>query len=238
MVRCQYPPVNWTYIRGRPEPGGQELRTRVRGRLWLLMPAALLGLLILPAAAAEASIGIGIQAGPVRLSSAAHPGGTYQLPAVYVVNTGSAEESVVLKLQRISPGRGLTIPPSWIIVSSAPVRLGHNQSARIPLQLSVPADARPGRYFSDVIAHGSGRLSAGHANLGVAAATGLDLTIAPGAVAHPWLVIPGWFWPALGGLIVVAAGIFWIGSSGIRIRIERRPGPGSVSEGTEHADIA
>jgi hypothetical protein len=195
-------------------------------------------LLILPAALAEASIGIGIQAGPVRLAENAHPGGSYALPAVYVVNTGSAEESVVLKLQRISPGRGLTIPPSWITVSSTPVRLGHNQSARIPLQLAVPADAKPGRYFTDVIAHGSGSLSAGRANLGVAAATGLDLTIAPGAAPHPWLVLPSWFWPALGGLVVAGAGIGWVGLSGIRIRIERRPGPASVSEGTEHADIA
>jgi hypothetical protein len=201
------------------------------------VPAALLGLLILPAAVAEASIGIGIQSGPVRLASSAHPGGSYQLPAVYVVNTGSADESVVLKIQRISPGHGTTIPPSWIQVS-APVRLGQNQSARIPLQLTVPADAKPGRYFSDVIAHGSGSLSAGQANLGVAAATGLDFTIAPGAASHPLFAIPGWLWPALGGLVIVAAAILWIFSAGLRIRIERRPAGGSVSEGQENADIA
>jgi hypothetical protein len=198
----------------------------------------MLGLLILPAAVAEASIGIGIQAGPVRLLPAAHAGGTYQLPAVYVVNTGSAVESVVLKIQRISPGRGLTIPPSWITVSTKPVRLGHNQSARIPLRLSPPSNAKPGRYFSDVIAHGSGSLSTGRANLGVAAATGLDFTVAPGQASHPWFVIPGWLWPAAGGLVVVAAVIFWIGVAGIRIRIERRPDPGGLSEGQEHADLA
>jgi hypothetical protein len=201
------------------------------------MPAALLGLLILPAAVAEASIGIGIQAGPVRLASSAHPGGSYQLPAVYVVNTGSADESVVLKIQRISPGHGLTVPPSWIQVS-APVRLGHNQSARLPLQLNVPANAKPGRYFSDVVAHGAGSLTAGQANLGVAAATGLDFTIAPGAAPHPLFALPGWLWPALGGLVVVVAAILWIFSAGLGIRIERRPAAGSVSEGQEHADIA
>lgn len=224
---------------GWPEPGGPELLTHLRRRrLWLLIPAALFGLLILPAAVADASIGIGIQAGPVRLTGNAHPGGGYQLPAVYVVNTGSEDESVVLKIQRISPGHGLTIPSSWIHVSSSPVRLGHNQSARLPLQLNVPANAKPGRYFSDVIAHGSASLNAGRANLGVAAATGLDFTIAPGAASHPWLMIPSWLWPALGGLVVVAAGLLWIFSSGVRIRIERKPLPGSASEGQEHADIA
>jgi hypothetical protein len=224
---------------GWPEPGGPELLTHLRRRpLWLLMAAALLGLFILPAAVAEASIGIGIQAGPVRLSGHAHPGGSYQLPAVYVVNTGSQDESVVLRIQRISPGHGLTIPPSWIHVSSSPVRLGHNQSARLPIQLTVPSDAKPGLYFSDVIAHGSGSVNAGHANLGVAAATGLDFTVAAGAAPHPGLAIPSWLWPGLGGLVVVAAGLLWIFSSGVRIRIERKPLSGSVSEGQEHADTA
>ncbi len=208
-----------------------------RHHLRLLASAVLVGVLILPASVAEASIGIGIQAGPVRLSSAAHPGGSYQLPAVYVVNTGSDEESVTLKIERISPGTGLTVAPSWIHVSGGAVRLGHNQSARIGLQLSVPANARPGRYFSDVVARGSGNLTAGNANLGVAAATGLDFTIAPGAAPHPWLIFPSWAWPALGGLVVAVA-VLWFLSSGLRIRIERRQAPGSVSEGQENADIA
>jgi len=209
-----------------------------RHRLRLLAPAILLGLLILPASVAEASIGIGIQAGPVRLSSAAHPGGNYELPAVYVVNTGSVEESVTLRIERISPGTGLIVAPSWIHISGGTVRLGHNQSARIGLQLSVPANARPGHYFSDVVARGSGYLSAGNANLGVAAATGLDFTIAPGAAPHSWLIFPAWFWPTLGGLVVIAAAVLWFFSSGLRIRVERKRAPGSVSEGQEDADIA
>jgi hypothetical protein len=195
------------------------------------------GLLVLPAVAAEASIGVGIQAGPVSLTKAAHPGGSYQLPAVYVVNTGTQDESVTLKVQRISPGRGLTVPPSWIHVGEGPVQLGHNQSAQIPLQLSIPANAKPGRYFSDVVAHGSGTLSAGQANLGVAAATGLDFTIAPGVMSGPWFHAPSWWLEALGGLIVVAAGIFFYRVSGVRIRVERKPAPGDVSEGQEHADV-
>jgi hypothetical protein len=186
------------------------------------------GLLVLPAATADASIGVGIQAGPVSLGKAGHPGGTYQLPAVYVVNTGTEDESVTLKVQRISPGRGLTVPPSWIHVGEGPVRLGHNQSARIPLQLSIPANAKPGRYFSDVVAHGSGTLSA---------ATGLDFTIAPGVVSRPWFHVPSWWLQALGGLIVVAAGIFFFRVSGFRIRVERKPAPGDLSEGQEHADV-
>lgn len=191
----------------------------------------------MPATAAEASIGVGIQAGPVSLSAAAHPGGTYQLPPVYVVNTGTQDESVILKVDRISPGRGLTVPQSWIHVSATPVRLSHNQSARLPLQLAVPPTAKPGRYFSDVVVHGSGTLVAGQANLGVAAATGLEFTIAPGVVSQPWFRVPSWSLPALGGLIVVAAGIFFFRVSGFRVRIERSAAPGDIPEGQEHADV-
>ena len=195
-------------------------------------------MLILPAAVAEASIGIGIQAGPVRLAENAHPGGSYALPAVYVVNTGSADESVTIKIERISPGHGLTVPASWIHAGNTPVHLGQKQSTRVALQLDVPSNAKPGQYFSDVVAHGSGSLSAGHANLGVAAATGLDFTVARGAAAAPPFSLPSWLWPALGGLVVIAAGILWIASSGVRVRIERRHAPGSVSEGQEHADLS
>ena len=224
---------------GGPESGGTGLRAYLsRRRLWLLLPAALFGLLTLPAAVAEASIGIGIQAGPVRLAANAHPGGSYALPAVYVVNTGSEDESITIKIERISPGHGLTVPASWIHAGNTPVHLGQKQSARIPLQLDVPSNAKPGTYFSDVIAHGSGSVSAGHANLSVAAATGLDFTIAAGAAPAAPFSLPGWLWPALGGLVVVAAGILWIGSSGVRVRVERRQAPGSVSEGQGHADLS
>jgi len=230
-----------------------ELRARLNRRPWLVVPVALFGLLAAAAAAAATaaataaaadaataaagSIGVGIQAGPVSLKTAAHPGGSYQLPAVYVVNTGTQDESVLLKIDRISPGHGRTVPPSWVHVSASPVRLSHNQSASLPLQLSVPATAKPGRYFSDVVAHGSGQIAAGQANLGVAAATSLDFTVAPGVVSSPWFRLPAWWLPALGGLIVLGAAAFFFRVSGFRVRIERRAAPGDVPEGQEHADV-
>src|SRR5580693_9790754 len=105
-------------------------------RLWLPVAS---GLLMLAApVAADASVGVGVQAGPVRLAGAAHPGGTYALPPVYVVNTGTQAESVTIRIERISRGTGRTIPPTWIQVAGLPAALGHGQSARIPLNLVVP----------------------------------------------------------------------------------------------------
>jgi hypothetical protein len=190
-------------------------------RLWLSLPLGALVLLAWPAAS-YASIGVGVQAGPVRLAGAAHPGGQYALPPVFVVNTGTQPESVVIAIERISPGTGRTVPSAWIS-ASAPVRLAHNQSARIPLSLSVPAHAAPGRYFSDVVVKGTASLSAGGANLGVAAATDLEFTVVPGPVATGSVSVPGWLIPYVAAVIVIAAAAVVIRRTGVRIRIERGP---------------
>jgi len=141
--------------------------------------SAALGVLLLVAVpvAAQASVGVGVQAGPVQLSGAAHPGGTYALPPVYVVNTGTEPESVAIRIERISPGTGRTVPQAWIHVSGLPSSLGHGQSARIPLNLVVPAGAKPGRYFSDVVVTGSADLTAGSAHLAVAVIGALSLAL-------------------------------------------------------------
>ena len=73
------------------------------------LPMAGFLLLAFPAAAA-ASIGVGIQVGPVRLAGIAHAGQTYDLPPVYVVNTGTEPETVRLDVQRLSKGTGRDVP--------------------------------------------------------------------------------------------------------------------------------
>jgi hypothetical protein len=191
-------------------------------RLWPLVPVAVLALLAIPAIAADASIGVGIQAGPVLLSGTAHPGGSYALTPVYVVNTGTQPETIALRVERISPGRGMTVPASWIRATGPAVTLTENQSARIPLELAVPDTARPGQYFSDVVAGGSGGIAAGSANLAVAAATDLEFTVEPGVVSASWLRLPGWLLPGVAGLLVLAVAAFVIRNSGLRVRVERR----------------
>jgi hypothetical protein len=193
-------------------------------RLWPLVPVGVLLLLALTTWPAAASVGVGIQAGPVFLSgSSAHPGGSYALTPVYVVNTGTEQESIAVHVERISPGRGRTVPPSWIHASGPAVTLSHNQSARIPLELVVPTTARPGPYFSDIVAKGSQGIATGRANLDVAAATELKFTIMPGVVTSSWLRLPPWLLPAIALLLVCAVAIFIIRNSGLRVRVERGP---------------
>jgi hypothetical protein len=191
-------------------------------RRWALPAASLLALLAIPAAA-QASIGVGIQAGPVRLAAPAHPGGSYALPPVYVVNTGSQPESLVIGIERVSAGTGRAVPAAWIRIPGAAVRLAGNGSARVPLQLVVPATARPGEYLSDVVVRGGGSLTDGRANLGVAAATKLEFSVAPGVVAGSWFEVPGWVLLAAAAMVLLGAAVLAVHRSGVRILIEREP---------------
>lgn len=201
-------------------------------RLWLTLPISALVLAAWPAMS-YASVGVGVQAGPVRLAGVVHPGGQYALPPVYVVNTGTEPESVTIRIERISPGTGRTVPASWVHVSG-PVRLSHAEAAHIPLTLTVPRTAVPGRYFSDVVARGSAALVAGGANLGVAAATNLEFTVAPGAVSAGWFSAPGWLLPFVVIVIVLGAAVVAIRRSGLRIRIERGAARAGMGGRTGH----
>jgi len=196
-----------------------------RRRLAAIVALPMAGFLLLafPAAAA-ASIGVGIQVGPVRLAGIAHAGQTYDLPPVYVVNTGTEPETVRLDVQRLSKGKGRDVPKSWFKPGQTDVHLDAKQSASIPVQIVVPADAKPGPYFSDVVAHGSAAIEAGQTTLGVAAATKLQFTVGKAVPAGFWSRVPSplaW----AGGIIVLAGGGFLLARrSGFRLRIERTPG--------------
>jgi hypothetical protein len=192
-------------------------------RLWPLVPLGTLTFLAV-AMPAAASVGVGIQAGPVLLAEAAHPGGHYRLPPVYVVNTGTQQETITVRIERISSGHGRTVPASWIQGTGQPLTLTRHQSARVPLQLAVPATAKPGRYFSDVVVKANAGLAVGAANLRVAAATDLKFTVVPGLAAGPWLSLPGWLPYGLAGIAVLASAAYAVRRSGLRIRIERQPG--------------
>jgi hypothetical protein len=185
----------------------------------LAVPVALSVVASFPAAS-EASIGVGVQAGPVLLGDVAHPGGSYALPPVYVVNTGTEPEQVTVRIDRLSPGTGRVVPPSWIHAGPG-VQLAPHQAARISLQLVVPGGARSGNYLSDVVASGSVQISAGQANLGVAAATKLQFRVEPGAAQGLWPTVPaGAGWGAV-AVLLLAVTILGLRRAGLRIRVER-----------------
>jgi hypothetical protein len=205
----------------------------LRGLLGALAPAVLAGALVAVPQAAQASIGVGIQAGAVRLSGVVHPGESVALPGVSVVNSGTHPESIRLSVQRLSKGPGRVIPASWIQFGSPVVQLAPKHATRVPLELVVPAGAKPGAYLSDIVATGSnaGQASAGPASVGAAAATLLVFRVTPGtAPGFWWSVFTQTLW-ALLILIALAAVVLVVRRSGIRVRVERKSaGYGTADE--------
>jgi hypothetical protein len=62
----------------------------------VVIPAGVALLIAFPALA-QASIGVGVQGAPVRLGHVAKRGESYALTAVYVVNTGTQDDSISLR---------------------------------------------------------------------------------------------------------------------------------------------
>src|SRR5215831_9679444 len=178
--------MNWTPVPVRRAEREAELMY-LRGVLGTLAPAVLAGALVAVPQAAQASVGVGIQAGPVRLSGVAHPGQSVALPPVSVVNAGTQRESIRVTVQRDPRGGGRPVPPSWVQPGMPSVQLAPKHAIQVPLQLVVPSGAKPGAYVSDIVATASGQLSAGGANLGAAAATLLEFRVAPDPA-------PGFWW--------------------------------------------
>jgi hypothetical protein len=193
-------------------------------RGWLSVPLALSVVtitIVTFSQAAEASVGVGVQASPVRLGGVAHPGGNYALPPVYVVNTGTQAETITMRVERLGRGPDRLVPPAWIQFASSVTQLGPGSAARIPLELVVPSSARPGRYQSDIVVNGSAAPSAATANIGVAAATELEFSIQPGPLPGQPVSFPRWAWWIIAGLFLLAIAIIAVRRSGLRVRVER-----------------
>lgn len=195
--------------------------------LSLTVPVALVALASF-AQRSAASVGVGVQVGPVRLGTVAHRGESYALPPVYVVNTGTQAEAISVRVERLSRGPGLVVPPSWIRATGPAVQLAPSNSARIPLELVVPGLAQPGRYRSDIVVTGSPVAATRLAHIGVAAATKLEFSVSSApAQAHSALISP-WMWWLITGLLVAATIFLGARRFGLRVSIERNSANGSA----------
>jgi hypothetical protein len=175
------------------------------------------------APAAEASIGVGVQANPVRLAGTAHPGGSYDLPSLFVVNTGSQPESLTVQVKRLAGDTGQAFPASWVQVGTVNGDLRPRQQALVSVRLLPPAGAKPGSYRGDLVVTGmpsSSGPATGGVRFGAGATTPLEFTIAPGPAGGGWLGLPIWKWWLIGVLAVVAAATLIVRRTGLRVRIE------------------
>jgi hypothetical protein len=196
----------------------------------LLSALTLVALSIFPQQS-EASVGVGVQASPVSLTAAAHPGQSYALPPVHIANTGSQTESISVRVEHLSTGPERPVPPSWIHVGNSALRLSPNQGAEIPLNLVVPGDAKSGKYLSDIVVIGYSLVPVGRASFGAAAATKLEFRVVPRPGNGLWSSLPSWTWWAMAGLLLLAVACVAFVKSGLQIRIERKNADGTATNG-------
>jgi hypothetical protein len=173
-----------------------------------------------------AAVGTGIGASPIALAGDARPGHTYRLPSVYVVNTGDQPATYLLKVQRLVPGPGRSVPAGWVLIARDSLALRPAESATVALVLRVPAGAAVGAYESDIVAAAFAVGVAGGTSIGAAAATRLSFTVSvdsgrpepfdPRRALPPWLLTSS----AVAGFVALG-GLTW-SRLGLRIEVRRR----------------
>jgi hypothetical protein len=167
----------------------------------------------------QKSIGAGVGANPLRLSAVAHPGHTYRMPSLYVVNTGDRVSTYAVQVRRVGDPLGHDVPATWIHLARMRLRLRPHASAVIPVRLIVPRDAAGGNYATDLVVGTSTRRPRQGTALGAAAAAQLGFSVgAPGGFSwnSPWLI---YLLLALFGLAVIVS---VARRFGLRIEVERR----------------
>jgi hypothetical protein len=151
---------------------------RGRGALLVAMMAALAALWGLTApATAEASVGVGVTVGAIRLDEPVQPGAIERLPSTYVVNSGSEPTTyAVTVMGMIAPGRQIA-DPAWFDLTPSLVHLAASRTVKIEIELAVPANAEPGDYLALVAARPAADASG--SSVGITAATKVLFSVAP-----------------------------------------------------------
>jgi hypothetical protein len=171
---------------------------------------------------AAGDTGAGVGANPIVLSDAARAGAAYQLPSLYVLNTGTVPSHYRLKVEQFAPHHGRAVPPSWISFGRNGFMLTPKESTSVKLTLNVPADAAAGRYSSDLVAGTEAGSGTRGAVAGAQAATRLVFTVGIGGrrgSQSPW---PWWVYLLIACGLALMMLIALQRHYGFRLRLERR----------------
>lgn len=154
----------------------------------------------------RASVGTGVQAGAIVLPDTAEPGHSYELPRLYIVNTGTEASRYAVHVQRLTHGAEHDVPMAWISLGTTDISLAPGRSLTVPVRLRVPTDAASGDYLTNLVVGTTTPGTTSGAALGAAAAAELRFSVVPGGRHLPW-PWPWWAYTVVFGaaLIVIAA---------------------------------
>ena len=133
--------------------------------------------LCLTAGDTQASVGVGVSPGIIRVDEPLLPGAHYTLPSIQVMNTGTEVDNYEVELVPMVGQQELHPPAEFIDISPTSFHLEPGASQTVSLSLSIPIKAKPGDYLTYVEAHPS--VEGGGMSVGVAAVTKLYFTVKP-----------------------------------------------------------
>ncbi|HEX5369593.1 MAG TPA: hypothetical protein VFY10_09290 [Dehalococcoidia bacterium] len=164
---------------------------------------------------AVADTGVGVDLASIDLNSKLSPGGSYSLPKLGVLNTGSDAGDYKIDVTYLQDQKEKRPPSDWFDFEPKQFHLDRGASRNVAIQLTLPSHAEPGTYFAYIEAHP--KTGTDGVSVSVAAATKLSFTVKPSSWLaaqrlrfnrflddnQPWT----WLLPALAfGAILVWAG--------------------------------
>jgi hypothetical protein len=139
-------------------------------------------ILTLCASPALASVGVGIDLGKIELNESLVPGGTYHLPAVGIINTGSETSDYQVEIIYMDDQQELKPAIDWFRFEPQKFTLGAGVSKKVAITLQIPMHAGAGSYFALIEAHPVAQ-ETGSASIAVGAATKLSFKIKEANIA-------------------------------------------------------
>ncbi len=189
--------------------------------VWWRAVAVAAVVIVVSAGVASADIGAGVGADPITLPQPALPGREYSMPPVLVVNTGTEPSRYAVLVQRIRSGEQESIPKEWVQFGKNDFTLGPKESTTVPVKVSIPKDAKPGEYYTNIVVGTLAEGPAGGTALGARAATDLKLKVGEPRPAIPW-PWPWWSYAALASAVALSGGMALSRRLGVSIQVERR----------------
>jgi hypothetical protein len=149
--------------------------SRVLTRRFLPVFSLLLLALALSATVAEADHGVGVTVGKIQVDDRLAKGGSYALPSIGVINTGSEQQTYEVVLSFEEGQSTLKPKPAWFDIRPERFDLAPGATRQVALQLVLPTGATPGDYEALIEAH---EVATGEGvAIGAAAATRLTFTV-------------------------------------------------------------
>ncbi len=192
---------------------------------------------------ADASLGVGVGLGSVKLDGGVKPGSIVDLPLFPVTNTGDTpgEYEIGIEYQedvpQMRPGR------EWFVFDEAKFHLDPKETKLAHISMRVPISVEPGEYFAYLEARPAKVISDGStgASVGIAAATKLYFSVDAANIWEAayyrarsfWNMYTPWPAVAIGVLLAIVAVLILRRFISFHIGITKRGVPGKEPAAVE-----